>query len=183
MGLTNRRENRETFLGVKYYRVDRIQESSRKDSRGRFVSYDGTKLADSYDIPYGFKNVLDLTSEEEEEIGIHYSDSFKKYLSSKDCTKSLYVNLNFIDLGFGYDNVIDSSWMATNLGYKNDDDDLYFGLSEDINEYPLLRAASLEHEDFLNLYYKNQSWMGKFYGNGKEIYSYKELDYSFHQSP
>ena len=176
MGLTNRRENRETFLGVKYYRVDRIQESSRKDSRGRFVSYDGTKLANSYDIPYGFKNVLDLTSEEEEEIGIHYSDSFKKYLSSKDCNKSLYVNLNFIDLGFGYDNVIDSSWMATNLGYKNDDDDLYFGLSEDINEYPLLRAASLEHEDFLNLYYKNQSWMGKFYGNGKEIYSYKELD-------
>lgn len=175
-GEVNRRENRETFLGVKYYRVERIDESSMKDSRGRFITYDGLSLASSYDIPYGFKNVLNLTEEEENELGIHYSSSFKEFLESKECTKSLYVNLNFIDLGFGFDNVIDSSWMATNLSYKSDDDDLYFGRSEDINEYPLLRAAGIGHDDFNKLYYANQSWRGKLEGNGKVIYSYQELD-------
>lgn len=177
-GLTNRRENRETFLGVKYYIVERVQKESRKDSYGRFLTYDGKNLASSYDIPYGFKNVLDLTQEEEDEIGIRYSSSFKEFLSSPSCDKSLYVNLNFIDFAFGYDNVIDSSWMATNLGYKDEDDDLYFGLSEDINEYPLLRAASISHEDFLKLYGTNSVISGTLYGNGKDIYSYQYYDYN-----
>ena len=153
MGVYNRRENLETFLGTKYYMVDRVNENEktlsipkaypeRKDSSGHTV------YATDYDIPYGYKNILSLTDEEKKELGVDYSKETLDYLASDSCTKSVYVNTNFIDLGFSFDTVIDTSWLATNLSYKGYDDSYSYGLYEDINEYPLLRYAMLDHDDY-----------------------------------
>lgn len=153
MGIYNRRYNLETFLGTKYYLVDRVEEGfktnsipaaypSRKDSNGYKV------YALDYDIPYGYKNVLNLTEAEKEELGVNYSEETLNFLKSDSCTKSLYVNTNFIDLGFAYDSIINETWLATNISYKKYDDDYYYNLYEDINEYPLLRTAILEEKDY-----------------------------------
>lgn len=166
MGIYNRRENLETFLGTKYYMVDRVEDNfstmsvpkaypERVDSNGYLV------YASDYDIPYGYKNVLSLTEEEKEELGVNYSKETLDFLASDECTKSIYVNTNFIDFGFSFSTIMNTSWLATNLTYKSFDDDLSYGLYEDLNEYPLLRYAMLDEDDYNRFLYKKQYNAGK----------------------
>lgn len=166
MGIYNRRENLETFLGTKYYLLNRVDP--------KFVSGENPALATpraypyrndengyavwatDYDIPYGYKNVLDLTEAEKQILGVDYQTELLDLLSSDECTKSLYVNMNFTDLGFSFDSVMNTAWLATNLSYKKYDDPFTYNLYEDINEYPLLRTAMLDDEDFNRFVYENK---------------------------
>lgn len=166
MGIYNRRENLETFLGTKYYMVDRVEDNfstlsipkaypERVDSNGYLV------YASDYDIPYGYKNILSLTEEEMNALGVNYSKETLDYLKSDVCTKAVYVNTNFIDFAFSFSTVMNTSWLATNLNYKKYDDDLSYGLYEDLNEYPLLRFAMLDENDY------NRFLFNKKYNAGK----------------
>ncbi len=165
MGIYNRRSNLETFLGTKYYLVDRVKEGrtlsvpeaypSRRDKNGYLV------YALDYDIPYGYKNILKLTEEEKKELGVSYSEEFLEFLASDRCTKSVYINTDFIDLGFSFDTVMNTAWLATNLSYKGYDDDYSYNLYEDLNEYPLLRFAMLDNEDYNRFFVKKKYNAGK----------------------
>lgn len=177
MGIYNRRVNLETFLGTKYYLLNRVDPNFvdgtnptlatpraypyRNDANGYAV------WASDYDIPYGYKNILDLTEEEKELLDVNYTSELLDLLGSDECTKSLYVNTNFIDLGFSFDSVINSAWLATNLNYKQADDPFVYNLYEDINEYPLLRSAMLDDEDFNKFVFENKFSAGKvnFFGD------------------
>ena len=133
--------------------VDRVEDNfstlsipkaypERVDSNGYLV------YASDYDIPYGYKNILSLTEEEMNALGVNYSKETLDYLKSDVCTKAVYVNTNFIDFAFSFSTVMNTSWLATNLNYKKYDDDLSYGLYEDLNEYPLLRFAMLDEKDY-----------------------------------
>lgn len=188
MGIYNRRYNLETFLGTKYYLVDRVEENFktnsipvaypyRKDSSGYTV------YALDYDIPYGYKNVLSLTDEEKEELGIDYSEELFNYLSSDKCSKSLYVNTNFIDLGFAYDSVINTAWLATNLYSYTTGDDYYYNLYEDVNEYPLLRYAMLDNDDYETFLANKKYNAGEFnfYGDNYSTTQLENKGYSLYE--
>ncbi|MFA6586713.1 MAG: YfhO family protein [Bacilli bacterium] len=133
MGVHNRRENLETFLSTKYYLVPKVD-----------LSYKPYQIPfKDYDIPYGYKNILSLTEEEKEAYGVSYSQSFLDFLASDSCNKSVYLNLDFIDTFFSFDNIIDSVWTSSDyLGTE------FTGNYEDFNEYPLLRSAILYEEDY-----------------------------------
>lgn len=154
MGVHNRRYNLETFLGVKYYLVDRIK----KDYKALEypVKYGSTQRVDIYDNPYGYINVLNLTDEQKKEYNVSYSKEFLDYLASDECHKSVLLNTNFIDTGFGFDTVINEDWLATTY-YKNEKDEMVINYNayEDYNEYPLLRYAMLENADYQKFYDKN----------------------------
>lgn len=170
MGIHNRRYNLETFLGTKYYLVDRIDKSY--DGYATPLAYpnrieNGNWVwAKDYDIPYGYVDVTTLTSEQMKSLGVEYSSDLIDFLKSDNCTKSLYVNTNFVDFAFAYDQVINESWLATNLSYKKDSDSLYYNLYEDENEYPLLRAAIVPDEDFQSFYNQGKYNAGKYTMNG-----------------
>ncbi len=155
MGIHNRRNTLETFLGTKYYLVDRIDKDygpyqfPKNPSTGERIS--------AYDNPYGYKDVLDLTAEEKEKLNLHYSQEFLDYLSSKSCRKSVLVNTDFIDTGFVFDSVMNEDWLATSYYYdeKKDKLNVSYNAYEDINEYPLLRFAILKGKDYQKFYGKS----------------------------
>ena len=156
MGIHNRRENLETFLGTKYYMVPKVD-----------LDYDANEVPfDDYDIPYGYVNLLDLTEEQKEEVGADYSDELLEFLASDECDKSVYVNLNFIDLGFSFDTVMDTAWLATSI--DSEDGSYNYNRYEDINEYPLLRFAMLDHDDFTQFYDEGKYNAGTYTTNGVE---------------
>ena len=125
MGIHNRRYNLETFLGTKYYLVDRVDPNyiyhrdqySHLATPAAYPYYQDGKYTwvSDYDIPYGYKNVVDLTQSERDSLGVEYSDKLINYLKSDDCTKALYVNLDFVDFAFAYDQVINEYWLATSF--------------------------------------------------------------------
>lgn len=162
MGIYNRRENLETFLGTKYYIVDRIVKNYKETTYGIPKAYPErtnggyTVYASDYDIPYGYVDILDLTDEQKKELGVDYSEETLEFLASNECNKSVYVNTNFIDFGFSFDTVMNTAWLATNISSKGDDDDYYYGLYEDYNEYPLLRLAMLDNDDYQTFYKKQK---------------------------
>lgn len=163
MGIYNRRMNLETFLGTKYYLVNRVEDNFTTNSIPKAYPYrtddNGyTVYASDYDIPYGYKNILSLTEEEKELYDVNYSQEFLDFLRSDKCTKSVYLNTNFIDLGFAFDTVIDTAWLSSS---GTDDDTFIWNLYEDVSEYPLLRYAMLDHEDFLSFKEKNKYNAGK----------------------
>lgn len=154
MGMHNRRENMETFLGTKYYLVPKVD-----------LGYEANEVPFSdYDIPYGYVNVLDLTQEEKEELGVDYSSELLDYLASDSCDKSLYVNLNFVDFAFPFDTVINTAWLATGADSEGK---YYWGRYEDVNEYPLLRYGMLDNEDFLSFQKEKLFHAGTYTANGK----------------
>lgn len=132
MGIHNHRMNLETFLGVKYYLVPKVE----------IVDEANTIYAKNYNIPLGYKNIIDMTDEELSALNINNTVDLKNYLSSSSCDKALYVNTNYIDTFFVYDQII-----ASNFLYTSD--------YEDKNEYHLLRACGLEDEDYIELASKN----------------------------
>ncbi len=153
MGIHNRRYNLETFLGTKYYMVTKVD-----------LDYEANEVPFSdYDIPYGYVNLLDMTEEEKEEVGVEYSEELLEYLASDECDKSVYVNKNFIDFGFSFDTVIDTAWLATAV---DSDGDITYNRYEDINEYPLLRYAMLDHDDFTEFYDEGKYNAGTYVTNG-----------------
>ncbi|MFA6829399.1 MAG: YfhO family protein [Bacilli bacterium] len=151
MASENRRYNLETFLGTKYYLVEKQAKS--------YAPYSIPKY--TFDIPLGYVDILDMTEEERVEVDVDYSDELLDYLASDNCSKSLYVNKYFIDLGFSYDTVINEDWLYYPYGNNSS-----WGRYEDINEYPLLRYAMLENDDF-NEFYDNKEYnAGTFKANG-----------------
>ncbi len=153
MATLNQRYNMETFLGMKYYFLS-------KDN----FKYDKTgQVPDTYNnVPLGYKNILDLTEEEKKGLGITYSDELLNYLRSDDCDKACYVNLNFIDTGFSFDEAIDTDW----LYYKGGSEE--YNRYEDVNEYPLLRYAMLDHDDYLSLVQDGVFEKNTYHVNGVE---------------
>lgn len=136
MATLNQRYNMETFLGMKYYFIN-------KDN---FVYNKNNQVPDTYNnVPLGYKNILDLTEEDKKELGVTYSKELLDYLASDDCSKACYVNLNFIDTGFSFDEAIDTDWLYDKGGSEE------YNRYEDVNEYPLLRYAMLDHDDYLKL--------------------------------
>jgi len=140
MGIHNRRENLETFLGTKYYLVPKTT-----DDKGPYVYYGA-----DYDIPYGYVNVLKLTDEQKEKLGVTYSDDLLSYLEQSN--KDLYVNTNYIDTFFAYDTVINADWVDSSY--------------EDFNEYSLLRAAMLDTDDYNTVASEKKYTTGSFTANG-----------------
>ena len=135
MGIHNHRENLETFLSTKYYLVPKVSKPT-----------DPYVIPNQeYDIPYGYKNILDITEEEQKALNVEYSKELLDYLSSDDCTKSLYVNLNYLNGIFSFDTIINTAWLST---YADDEGNFTYGRYEDINEYPLLRFAMLDDKDY-----------------------------------
>lgn len=156
MGIHNRRENLETFLGTKYYLVPKVS-----------LDYGPNEIPfHDYDIPYGYKNILDLTSSDLDELGVTYSDELLEYLASDECTKSLYVNMNFVDTAFAFDSIINTRFLETG---SYSDGSPYYGRYEDVNEYPLLRFAMLDDEDYKDLYSTTTDYkFGTYTINGME---------------
>ena len=173
MGIHNRRYNLETFLGTKYYLVDRVDPDwiKNRNSYGTPFSYPRTaRISPSdYDIPYGYVDVSTLTKEQMEEYGVNFSDELMNYLKSKECTKTLYLNTDFVDLVFPFDTVINEDWLATNLSVKDDDDAVIYNAYEDENEYPLLRAAILPNDDYQTFYSKKLYNAGTYTINGHTL--------------
>lgn len=135
MGIHNHRENLETFLSTKYYLVPKVSKPTKP-----------YKIPNQeYDIPYGYKNVLELTDEDKERLDVTYSDDLLGYLASPNCDKSLYVNLNYMNGIFSFDTIINTAWLSTSM---NDEGVYYYNRYEDVNEYPLLRFAMLDDEDY-----------------------------------
>ena len=177
MGIHNRRYNLETFLGTKYYLVDRVDPNyiyhrdtyTHKATPAAYPYYQDGKYTwvSDYDIPYGYKNVVDLTQEELSTLNVNYSDELLNYLKSDTCTKSLYVNLNFVDFAFAYDQVINESWLATS--YDESKKEPFYNAYEDENEYPLLRAAMLEDADYQTFYKAGKYNAGKYTLNGHTV--------------
>lgn len=157
MGIHNRRENMETFIGTKYYLVPKVDWND-------YVPGEPIPFSD-YDIPYGYVNILDLTPEERKAVGVDYSHELLDFLASPECNKSLYVNMDFVDLAFAYDTVISTSWLSTG---KTSDGSYYWGRYEDINEYPLLRFGMLDEEDFQEFRSDGLFNAGTYVLNGKE---------------
>lgn len=173
MGIHNRRYNLETFLGTKYYLVDRVDFDNYTGyaTPPAYPHYQNGNYtwAGDYDIPYGYKDITILTESEIKEMGIDYSSELIDYLKSDECSKSLYVNLNFVDFAFAYDQVVNEWWLATNLAYKDDDADPYYNCYEDENEYPLLRAAMLDNEDYQKFYKEGKYNAGTYTLNGHTL--------------
>lgn len=177
MGIHNRRYNLETFLGTKYYLVDRVDPNyiyhrdqySHLATPAAYPYYQDGKYTwvSDYDIPYGYKNVVDLTQSERDSLGVEYSDKLINYLKSDDCTKALYVNLDFVDFAFAYDQVINEYWLATS--FTGEEMKPYYNAYEDENEYPLLRAAMLEDEDYQTFYKANKYQAGQYTLNGHSV--------------
>lgn len=161
MGIHNRRYNLETFLGTKYYLVDRIDPTY--DGYATHTTYNKQDWVSDYNIPYGYKDIITLTDDEKKSLNVEYSDELISYLKSDECTKTLYVNTNFVDFAFAYDQVINEVWLATNLSYS---DDPYYNAYEDENEYPLLRAAMLENDDYNKFYSEGKYNAGTYTLNG-----------------
>lgn len=135
MGIHNHRENLETFLSTKYYLVPKVS----KPTEPYVIP------SQEYDIPYGYKNILDVTEEEQKALNVDYSEELLDYLSSEDCDKSLYVNLNHLNGIFSFDTIINTAWLST---YVDEEGNYTYGRYEDINEYPLLRFAMLDDKDY-----------------------------------
>lgn len=157
MGIHNRRENMETFLGTKYYLLPKVDYES-------YVPGKPIPFSD-YDVPYGYVNVLDLTDEEKEELGVDYSQELLDYLADDSCNKSLYVNTNFVDFAFAFDTVISTRWLSTG---QYSDGTYVWGRYEDINEYPLLRFAMLDEDDFQDFRSDNLYNAGTYTVNGQK---------------
>jgi len=137
MGIHERRENLETFLSTKYYLVPKADPSSFQPN---------SVPIEDYDIPYGYVNLLSLSDEQKKEYGVSYSQDFLDFLASPACDKSVYLNTNFLDTFFAYDSLIPAGW--TGVGFDGGN---YYYNYEDINEYPYLRNAILEDEDYSTL--------------------------------
>ena len=180
MGIHNRRYNLETFLGTKYYLLDRIDPNYMKDHLNSDYSNHATPLAypvrqedgyyvwaKDYNVPYGYKDVTLLTEEEKQKYGVSYSSELLDYLKSDQCTKALYLNTNFVDFAFAYDQVINETWLATNLSTSNDEIEPFYNAYEDENEYPLLRAAILENQDYQTFYKEGKYNAGTYTINSK----------------
>ncbi len=175
MGVHNRRYNLETFLGTKYYIVDRVDPSYVNDRENythlgtpRAYPYNQSKVwASDYDIPYGYKDVTTLTAEEMKELGVNYSSELIDYLKSDKCNRSLYVNTNFVDFAFAYDQVINEYWLGSS-GFIDDKEPTY-NLYEDENEYPLLRAAMLPDSDYKTFLKQGKYNAGNYYINGHNV--------------
>ena len=174
MGVHNRRYNMETFIGTKYYIVGRIKKEDLNTlSTPKAYPYrkeNGyTVYASDYDIPYGYVDILDLNEEQREKLGVSYTQKTLDYLASDNCTKSVYVNTNFIDTFFPFDQMINATWLATNLTSKDEDDAPYYNAYEDQNEYPLLRAAMLDDEDYQKFFKDKKYQTGSFTMNDKTV--------------
>lgn len=160
VGIHNHRENLETFLSTKYYLVPKVDTSFLNSpytlpNRDSYYGY-------YYDIPYGYTNILDLNDEEKVALGVNYSDDLLNYLASSSCHKSLYVNTNFIDTFFAFDTVIDADWVDSDY--------------EDLNEYPLLRAAMLDDDDYQVFKKAGKYNAGTFTSNGvTHTYNYSTV--------
>lgn len=154
MGVHNHRYNLETFLGVKYYLVDKVEVSNKP--------YD--IYAKNYNIPYGYKNILDIDDEEAKNYDLNNISELKDFLASENCDKALYVNTNYIDTFFVYDNIIASNYLNSS----------YY---EDFNEYSLLRACALEDEDYLKLAADNRfSASSITYNGNKTNFTFSNID-------
>jgi uncharacterized membrane protein YfhO len=176
MGIHNRRYNLETFLGTKYYLVDRVDPSYVNDRDnythlGTPLAYPTTgnnhTWATDYDIPYGYKDVTTFTKEEMTKLGVNYSDELIDYLKSDQCNKSLYVNTDFVDFAFAYDQVINEYWLGSS-NFSEDEDPTY-NLYEDENEYPLLRAAILTNSDYKTFLSQGKYNAGTYTINGHTV--------------
>lgn len=153
MATVNQRYNMETFLGMKYYFI----------SKDNFTYNQKDQAPDTYNnVPLGYKNIIDLTQDEMKELGVTYSEELLSYLKSDDCKKACYVNLNFIDTGFSFDEAIDTDWLYYKTGNET------YNRYEDINEYPLLRYAMLDHDDYVSLVDDGVFTENKFHVNGVE---------------
>lgn len=122
MGEHNRRPNIEAFLGVKYYMV------RRGDAQGN---------ARDLNIPWGYRNVLDLdASSYPEEEGIALT-ALKEALAGQSqdgvLARDLYVNQDYVDLVFPFDNLMSSA--SFNEFYNTDG-----------NEYAYLRYGIVDEE-------------------------------------
>ncbi len=175
MGIHNRRYNLETFLGTKYYLVDRVDPTYINDRENythlgtpRSYPYNQENAwVSDYDIPYGYKDVTTLSTDEMKALNVSYSSELIDYLKSDKCNKSLYVNMNFVDFAFAYDRVINEYW----LGSSNyDADEPNYNLYEDENEYPLLRAAMLPDSDYQYFLKQGKYNAGTYTVNGHTIY-------------
>lgn len=153
MATYNQRYNMETFIGMKYYFLPKSN-----------FEYDRSKqISDTHNnVPLGYKNILDLSEEEKKELGVTYSDELLDYLRSNACTKACFVNLNFIDTGFAFDEAIDTDWLYFKAGNEE------YNRYEDINEYPLLRYAMLDHDDYVKLTEDGIFTPNRFHANGVE---------------
>lgn len=168
MGIHNRRYNLETFLGTKYYLVPRIQENYGPYQMPR--TYPGDSLASDYDIPYGYKNILSLSEEEKKKLGVSYSQEFLDFLASDQCDKSVYINTDFVDFAFPFDNVINEEWLATGFNKsKEGEDEPVYNAYEDINEYPLLRYAIVDNETYDSFLKTRKYSTGSVVINGKTV--------------
>ena len=119
MGEHARRVNMETFLGVKYYMVPRIDQN----------------------VPFGYVDVLDLdpqaiADESERAALVNLQDVIRKNYegdSTWQVARSLYVNTDFVDFAFPFDSVLSSG-------------SFYSGDYEDLNEYAYLRYGIVDEE-------------------------------------
>lgn len=108
MGVHEKRYNLETFMGVKYYLLKK------------------TSGTDIQNVPYGYTNILEKEDCPEE---------LKRLLNNGN--HELYVNDNYIDLGFAYDNIVSSSYLSrTTYADFNESKYLKYGIVEkdDIDE-------------------------------------------------
>lgn len=166
MGVHNRRYNLETFLGTKYYIVDRINDYDAYQLPTKYNTYE----LSSIDNPYGYINLLDLTKEDMEKYNVEYSDSFLEFLKSDACHKSVLLNTNFVDFAFPFDTIFNEDWLMTSsyVDSKTGEVKKTYNAYEDINEYPLLRFAILEDEDYQTFAAKKKYNAGKIVMNGVE---------------
>ena len=155
MGIHNHRMNLETFLGVKYYLVNKVYPSDRSN----------VVFSDSYNIPYGYEDITNMSDETLKMNGISNAAELKDYLNSLEKNKKqLYVNTNYIDTFFVYDQILPTSFL--NDGYY-----------EDLNEYSLLRACVLEDEDFVKFAKNNKYNSSSITFNGKKTeFDFKTID-------
>ena len=175
MGVHNRRYNLETFLGTKYYLVDRINQDYFDDADNMATpwNYQKNGWVRDYDIPYGYVDVTTLNKTDMEKLGIEYSDELLSYLKSDSCTKTLYVNTDFIDFAFAFDTIFDESWLGTS--FDKDGAPTAYNRYEDYNEYPLLRYAILPDEDYQTFYKEGKYNAGTILINGQPVTIHQNL--------
>lgn len=124
MGVHNRRPVLNSLLNIKYYLLDE----------------------DDKNIPYGYKEYRELTAREFEYLDMTYSEELSKQLT--EYKKKLYVDTNYVNLIFPYENVINYDTYINN--YYEYSNESYYLSYLGINKEDMYAFESFETTDTSN---------------------------------
>jgi len=122
MSVNEKRNNLEALLGVKYYVLKE----------------------DDINVPYGYKNILKLTVDEAESLGMKTNklEQLQKKMKESYTDHKLYVNMNYIHNFFVYDEVVSSNFMhPANYYFSNENE----------NEVVYLKYAIVDNKELEEL--------------------------------